>query len=286
MTCFFVSDLHGRIDRYAKLFDAIARRKPSGVFVGGDILPHAYGSRFPHGPEFDDFVGSFLAGRLRDLRDKMGDDYPDVFMILGNDDGKSEEDACRAVAAEGLWHYIHGKRVAFGDFQVFGYAYVPPTPFTNKDWERYDVSRYVPPGSVSPEEGSRSDGLPPNVVRHATIQKDLDKLARGNTFENAIMLFHTPPFETALDRVATDGRMIDHVPLDLHVGSIAVRRFIEAHQPPLTLHGHIHESTRLTGRWRETIGATHAFNAAHDGPDLALVVFEPENPDNAKRELL
>jgi len=30
---------------------------------------------------------------------------------------------------------------------------VPPTPFLLKDWEKYDVSAYVDPGCVSPEEG-------------------------------------------------------------------------------------------------------------------------------------
>jgi hypothetical protein len=43
----------------------------------------------------------------------------------------------------------------------------------------------------------------------------------------------------------------DHVPLDVHVGSVAVRRFIEDRRPLLTLHGHIPESALLTGSWRE-----------------------------------
>ena len=50
--------------------------------------------------------------------------------------------------------------------------------------------------------------------------------------------------------------MIDHIPLDVHVGSIAIKRFIEAKQPMLTLHGHVHESTRLTGNWQQHIGNT------------------------------
>ncbi|MCP4199159.1 MAG: hypothetical protein GY762_18600, partial [Proteobacteria bacterium] len=37
--CFFVSDLHGDVDRYRKLFDAIADEQPQGVFLGGDLLP-------------------------------------------------------------------------------------------------------------------------------------------------------------------------------------------------------------------------------------------------------
>ena len=80
--------------------------------------------------------------------------------------------------------------------------------------------------------------------------------------------------------------MVDHVPLDVHVGSIAVRRFIEAKQPLLTLHGHVHESTRLTGEWMTQIGRTTCINGAHDGPELALVRFDPAAPAAATRELL
>jgi Icc-related predicted phosphoesterase len=86
--------------------------------------------------------------------------------------------------------------------------------------------------------------------------------------------------------VGLDGKKIDGVPLDLHVGSIAVQRFIESRQPLLTLHGHVHESARLTGHWRDKIGNTHVFGAAHDGPELALVHFDPADLENAERELL
>jgi Icc-related predicted phosphoesterase len=64
-----------------------------------------------------------------------------------------------------------------------------------------------------------------------------------------------------------------------------MRRFIEARQPLLTLHGHVHESARLTGSWRDRIGRTHLFSAAHDGPELALVRFDLENLEAAWREL-
>ena len=80
--------------------------------------------------------------------------------------------------------------------------------------------------------------------------------------------------------------MVDHVPLDVHVGSIAVRRFIEQRQPWITLHGHVHESARLTGSWREQLGRMHAFSAAHDEPELAVIRFDVENPATATRELL
>ena len=50
---------------------------------------------------------------------------------------------------------------------------MPPTPFLLKDWERYDVSRFVDPGCVSPEEGRRSDDRSAHDVRWTTIRDDL-----------------------------------------------------------------------------------------------------------------
>ncbi len=191
-----------------------------------------------------------------------------------------------AAAARGAWEYVHDRAVDFGPWRVYGYACVPPTPFRLKDWERYDVSRFTDPGCVPPEAGIRSVPVPEHEIIHGTIADDLARLAGDGDLSRAIFLFHTPPYDTPLDRAALDGRMIDHVPLDVHIGSIAVRRFVEERQPLLTLHGHVHESTRLTGEWRERIGRTWLFQGAHDGPELALVRFDPERPDEATRELL
>ena len=66
----------------------------------------------------------------------------------------------------------------------------------------------------------------------------------------------------------------------------AIRRFIEERSPLVTLHGHVHESARLTGTWRCRIGRTHAFTAAHDGPELALIRFDPGDLEAATRELV
>jgi Icc-related predicted phosphoesterase len=96
-----------------------------------------------------------------------------------------------------------------------------------KDWERYDVSRYVDPGCISPEEGRRSVAVEESDVKWRTIAKDLDSLVNDDSMDRAIFLFHIRPYDTPLDRAALDGKMYEHVALDVHVGSIAVGRFIE-----------------------------------------------------------
>jgi uncharacterized protein len=282
--CLFATDLHGRRSRYDQLLACIAKERPAAVFLGGDLLPSPLShDQFGFG---QDFLQNYLIPAFRKTRQTMGEDYPACFLILGNDDPRCEEAAFVAAATEGLWHYMHGQSLVWRDFRIYGLAYVPPTPFLLKDWERYDVSRYVPPGCVSPEEGNRTLPTEDGVVKWGTIQKDLAALAGDDPLDRAIFLFHTPPADTALDRAALDGQTYDHVPLDVHVGSVAVRRFIEQCQPLLTLHGHVHEAPRLTGEWRIRLGRTVCINGAHDGPELSLVRFDLESPEAATRELL
>jgi Icc-related predicted phosphoesterase len=77
--------------------------------------------------------------------------------------------------------------------------------------------------------------------------------AGWNTVSNVshtVFVPHAPPFNTTLDRIASG----------THVGSRAVRRFIEAHQPDLVICGHIHESMGT-----DTIGSTTIVNCGPAG---------------------
>ncbi|MDR4988712.1 MAG: metallophosphoesterase [Bacteroidales bacterium] len=281
----FVSDLHGHVGKYEKLFVQIAKMKPRAVFFGGDILPAGMLYREHSKAKPAHFITEFLVPTFRKLKNSMGSDYPDVFLIFGNDDPRSEEMHFIEHEQEGLWHYMHMKKAQLDGFTVYGYAMVPPTPFLLKDWERYDVSRFVDPGCVHPIEGYRTV-KPEEDIEFATIKQDLETLAGDDDLSKAIFLFHSPPYKTALDRAGLDGVMVDHVPVDVHVGSIAIKEFIEQRQPLLSLHGHIHESSRITGKWKEKINKTMAYSAAYDGPGLALVRFSPHCLLSAERMIL
>ncbi len=281
----FCSDLHGDLERYGKLFDEIHGRRPGAALIGRDLLPSSAIQMTSNDPRHEEFVEGFLAARFEDLREELDADYPEVLLILGNDDPRAEEAAFLEVARRGLWQVIHKRRVQVGAVPVYGYAHVPPTPFQLKDWERYDVSRFVDPGCVPPTRGYRTVPVPEHEIEWATIQADLAQLAGDDDLSRAVFLFHSPPYQTELDRAALDGMKVDHAPLDVHVGSIAMKRFIRARRPRLTLHGHVHESARLTGSWIDRIGDTVCISAAHDGPELALVQVDPEHPEGAERIL-
>ena len=294
---FFVSDLHGRVDRYQKLFDVAARQRPSAILLGGDLLPsgltrmstpagameRARAPRDEPAAAGGNFISDFLAPSSRRFATASVPpaprDLPDPRQRRpARGGGRHSRRRIRRLV---------GIRRALGSacekVSVFRYACVPPTPFLLKDWERYDVPRFVDPGCVSPEEGRRSVAVAAHEIRYTTIQDDLNHLAGDGSLDQTIWLFHAPPHDSVLDRAALDGVMVDHAPVDVHVGSIAIRRFIEARHPLITLHGHIHESARLTGCWRQQFGRTWAFLAADDGPELALIRFDPRNPATATR---
>jgi Icc-related predicted phosphoesterase len=220
------------------------------------------------------------------MRARLGAEAPRLFVIPGNDDPASEDGPFVEADRAGLLTWLHGRTDEWEGRPVLGYAFVPPTPFLLKDRERYDVSRFVDPGSVPPEEGRHSVPYDEREARLSTIAADLELLAGNAVLGRAVCLFHSPPYGSRLDRAALDGRSVDHAPLDVHVGSIAIRRFIETRQPAVSLHGHVHESARLTGAFCERIGRTWCLSAAHEGPELALVSFDPDAPAAATRELL
>ncbi|HLF13891.1 MAG TPA: hypothetical protein VI932_03255, partial [Bacteroidota bacterium] len=272
--------------RYAKLLSCIIAERPAAVFLGGDLLP-SHLARLARGNSSpEEFIADHLVPEFSKIRGEMGGEYPGIFLILGNDDPRSAEEEIERGASLGLWRYIHGRKALAHAYPVFGYAYVPPTPFRLKDWERYDVSEFVDPGCIHPTGGWRTVPVTEREIKLSTIKNDLENLAGADDLSNAIMMFHSPPYRTCLDRAGLDGMSVDHAPLDVHVGSIAVREFIEKRQPLVTLHGHVHESAAITGSWRERIGRTEMFTAAHDGPELALVRFSPSEPSAATRELL
>jgi uncharacterized protein len=81
---------------------------------------------------------------------------------------------------------------------------------------------------------------------HATLERQIELLS--NEYDS-IFNFHAPPYDSQLDdapvldknlRPRRTGRRF------APVGSTAVRRVIEEHQPLLGLHGHIHESKGAT----------------------------------------
>lgn len=111
--------------------------------------------------------------------------------------------------------------------------------------------------AMPPWHGSMYE-LTEHEIADALEQGDSQLMTAGPR----VLLTHTPPRDTQLD-VTRHGQ---------HVGSEAVRRFIDRRQPSLVVCGHIHEARGI-----ERLGSTQVVNCgpAYCG-DYALVDIDPE----------
>lgn len=247
-TSYFVSDLHGDKKKYEMLSQEVLANKPSFLFIGGDLLPHVKASDKEKNPVPNPFITDFMIPLFGKLSRQLGCNYPEVYLIPGNDDYIADMPGLELGAKKELWKLADNRKLKFGPYFIYGYPYVPPTPFRNKDWEKTEEQ----------------------------IAADLETLANDQPMEKAVFLMHSPPYNCFLDQIQGG----------ISVGSKAIASFISEKQPYITMHGHIHESSALTGNWKEQFGRTHSFSAAWGGKELAIVVFKIDNPAENERRLI
>ncbi|KAB1441760.1 metallophosphoesterase family protein [Pseudodesulfovibrio senegalensis] len=123
--------------------------------------------------------------------------------LLAQPGNMDTEDVAELLREEGIDLHCRVHELAPG-LGIMGVGYSTPTPFNT-------------PGEVDEE----------------VLAEWLDQThAQAGRFEKLIVVVHEPPGQSRLD-VLGNGQ---------HVGSMAVRRFIERAMPELVITGHIHES--------------------------------------------
>jgi uncharacterized protein len=261
---FFTSDLHGQGRLYEELVALTAARRPRVVIIGGDLSPHAAGA---------DGVGLqrlFLEGALIEFARRLREASPetDLALLMGNDDWAANLDVLERHDGS-LWTMIHGRAVTLDGTRVAGLSWVPITPFAIKDWERWEDGAEESParldGWVSHDGGVQPHRFDP-ARREPTIAEGLEDLARQTAAAETVFVLHSPPRDTRCDMIGAKQ----------HVGSRAIRAFVERRQPPLVLGGHIHESPRVSSSYRDAIGASVVVNPGQFGTSrLCGVWFDP-----------
>jgi Icc-related predicted phosphoesterase len=92
----------------------------------------------------------------------------------------------------------------------------------------------------------------PSEFPEARFSEWLEELAlRAGSTQHIVLAAHNPPYNTACDRTSNG----------IHVGSSAVRDFIEEHQPAICLCGHIHESVGIERLGRTIVANPGPFSA-------------------------
>lgn len=269
---FFTSDLHGQSDFYEQALALAVERRPRALVIGGDLGPHEGGDGGVRRQRL--FLEGFLVEFARRLREAAPE--TELLLMPGNDDWGANFDVLERHDGE-WWRSLHDRVVLVDGVLVAGLSFVPITPFGMKDWERWEDGEPESPlrlAGYRSEEGRSFEFAFDPEQRTPTIAGALADLAECSDPAKTLYVFHSPARDTRCDVTMTRH----------HVGSRAIRAFVERHQPPLVLSGHIHESPRVTGHWRDTIGRTVVVNPGQFGhPKLAGVWFDPERPAETLR---
>jgi Icc-related predicted phosphoesterase len=290
---FFATDIHGSDVCWKKFVNAAKFFDCQVLVMGGDMTGKMLvpivaigGDRFRARIAGDERVvrGEDVA-RLRKLVADSGyypyDTTPDEVAALEADRGAVER-LFEAKMTETLerWLQIADDRLAGTDVQVFlGPANDDP-PFVDRvlaaggrvtnpegrlvelpaDWWMVSCGWSNPTPWDSPRE----------IPEEELLGRIEAEVARLPGTERAIFNLHVPPKDSQLDKAALLNRDLSPVmsggaPVIAGVGSSAVRTAIERHQPPLALHGHIHES-----RGAVKIGRTLSINPGSEYNDGIL----------------
>jgi len=285
------ADIHGNITQYEKIKSIVTERGIAAVFLCGDLLPKTGGTWTPDNKIRTiqmqaNFINDYFLNYLRELGE-----LTQVFAIFGNDDFISNYPLVKDAEIPNvtfLNNEVAPLTVDGHDLHVAGYPNVGITPFLHKDWEKWDITPGDTPHKLFRTDGYTSrDGVHVAVDLAAideTIAADLAHLRTLSDPRKTIYVFHEAPYDTPLDQIAADNKYIkDDL---LHIGSMAMREFIEAQQPLVTMHGHIHETFAESGDYQIRIGDTLSLTAANDfaSDTLSYVLFSA--PDTAYVERL
>jgi uncharacterized protein len=261
---FFTSDLHGQGALYEQLLAIIATRRPRAVLLGGDLGPHAGGTEGVRRQRV--FLEGFLVEFARRVREASPETR--LLLLMGNDDWAANADVLEREHG-GLWTLLHDRVDSVDGVPVAGLSWVPITPFSIKDWERWEDGEEESPvrldGWVSRDGGVEPFRFDPGS-RGPTIAEALAGLAARTPASETIFVLHSPPRDTTCDMIGARA----------HVGSRAIRAFLERHGPPLALSGHIHESPRISASWHDRVGRSVVVNPGQFGTSrLCGVWFHP-----------
>ena len=245
MKILYTTDLHGDREKYQMLVPIAKKAGVNTIINGGDILP----TKEDLLSNQRKFITSFLDSHFSELQD-AGIDF---IGYLGNDDlGIFDDEFTRITEKYKGIYNLDRKKVLIGDYEFIGMNLVVDYPFRLKDRCRIDS----PTSGIPRQNGDayisrngrwqRVSNWRKYVYNLPSIEDELKRLPQPTDWEKTIYLFHMPPCRIGLDH-CFDGRK---------VGSNSIYNFISKYQPMLTLHGHIHESPKMSGAWKNNIGKT------------------------------
>ncbi|MBB4825701.1 Icc-related predicted phosphoesterase [Sporosarcina luteola] len=253
MRIVYASDLHSNKELYHELNELIYRENADELILGGDLFEH---SRLKEDQLL--FLHDFLIPYLKSIK------IP-VSLIAGNTDIAEVFEELKQNLQLEKFNFLNSQPLYIGsNIPSFGCPFITPSPFKMKNFERLDLKAdYVKQSSSYILDHGKPVPVSDDYLHQLpSIEEELESFC----LTNSIWVTHIPP----------SGGILDVLQNGQSVGSQALRNKIIQEQPLVTLHGHIHESPRITGKWYEEIGNTVSVNAGQD-KNLHAVILDIES---------
>ncbi|MFX0041540.1 MAG: metallophosphoesterase [Candidatus Hodarchaeota archaeon] len=279
MKILYITDLHGITWKYERILHEAKSLNVDMVINGGDML--TFKGNLLHQ---DKFITGFLDGYFSNFESS------ELYYAcqLGNDDCIIFDDLFQETCNK--YSYVINlaqKRFQIKDhgYEFIGMNWVTDLPFGLKDRARTDNRDFKLPKQIGKQYISNPNGWrkiedwASYIKSLPTLEDELNQLVKPNNMKKTIYIFHMPPSKIGLD-VCHDGR---------EVGSIAIYEFLMRTQPLLSFHGHIHESPKVSGIWKSSIGKTICIQPgqSHQHENyLDYVVIDIETMDFKKSKLI
>ncbi len=246
MKFIYACDIHGDEYKYKKILAEAIKQKIKYLVFGGDLLPKNCSDRYN---EQKIFIEQFFNSYFTELKENN----IKCVCILGNDDLEQLDEIFESECSkfDNVFN-INNKKADIEDISFIGLSKVLDHPFGCKDRVvieenlemQFQLSRiiYVEKcrNILSIDEWKEYRN---SIEKMENILEYLPKITEG---KKGIYVFHNPPFGIGLD-VCIDKRQ---------VGSKAITKFLEKSNAYMSLHGHIHESYRVTGIWKNELKST------------------------------
>lgn len=246
MRFIYACDIHGDTNKYERLFQKAKEENIEYIVLGGDLLPKR-GIRVIIQPEF-------IKGFLNEYFKKLNDNNIKCILIPGNDDLEKLDIQINELCNRYTNIYnIDNKRVDIENVSFIGLSKVLDHPFGSKNRVLVEENLKMQP-QLSEDIYINKDTAIITIeewekYRQTNVDKMediLSNLPKADKEKKTIYVFHNPPYGVGLD-VCANG---------LQVGSKAIMKFLEDSNSYMSLHGHIHESTRISGLWYNELGKT------------------------------
>lgn len=262
MKIIFTTDLHGIQWKYHRVLELARKLKVDAVVNGGDLLPACEDLTLQK-----DFIQNFL------------DDYFYQYelygihhlSVMGNTDFKCFDPLFNEIAS----HYKYTQNLSVKKVKINGYEFIgtdlmPDYPFCLKDRCRMDTAdaefqeQFGKAFLSSPQGWEDIEDWFDYAKAHPTLEEELEGLPQPEDMRKTVYVMHMPPAFIGLD--VCQG--------NVNVGSKAIYRFFRKKQPLLSLHGHIHESPKISNRWNYSMKNTTCIQPGQENEDMVYVICD------------